>query len=204
MTRIGTANAAITAITSCLGVLIRGSCSSCCASLMLNSQDGGTAHSDHLDAAGLNHEHRRQCVGPRRRAGRPCDAAALVRTDLSPHFLGKYRAIIAVMPGRLTRGSARSITRSTWIKLATPLRRHPDKMDGRRQTRYPMRLACRHVLCRLAPVAQWIEYCPPKAGVAGSIPAGRATSIRTDRLGGMSSADVLCRPCAWFRDQPLH
>src|SRR6202022_1451197 len=24
-----------------------------------------------------------------------------------------------------------------------------------------------------APVAQWIEYCPPKAGVAGSIPAGR-------------------------------
>src|SRR5436190_24144313 len=28
---------------------------------------------------------------------------------------------------------------------------------------------------RHAPVAQWIEYCPPKAGVAGSIPAGRAT-----------------------------
>lgn len=28
-----------------------------------------------------------------------------------------------------------------------------------------------------APVAQWIEYCPPKAGVAGSIPAGR-TRIR--------------------------
>ena len=27
-----------------------------------------------------------------------------------------------------------------------------------------------------APVAQWIEYCPPKAGVAGSIPAGRAKS----------------------------
>src|SRR5205085_11021642 len=26
-----------------------------------------------------------------------------------------------------------------------------------------------------ASVAQWIEYCPPKAGVAGSIPAGRAT-----------------------------
>ena len=26
-----------------------------------------------------------------------------------------------------------------------------------------------------APVAQWIEYCPPKAGVAGSIPAGRTT-----------------------------
>ena len=24
-----------------------------------------------------------------------------------------------------------------------------------------------------ASVAQWIEYCPPKAGVAGSIPAGR-------------------------------
>lgn len=28
-----------------------------------------------------------------------------------------------------------------------------------------------------APVAQWIEYCPPKAGVAGSIPAGRAIRI---------------------------
>ena len=27
-----------------------------------------------------------------------------------------------------------------------------------------------------APVAQGIEYCPPKAGVAGSIPAGRAKS----------------------------
>ena len=28
-----------------------------------------------------------------------------------------------------------------------------------------------------APVAQWIEYCPPKAGVAGSIPAGRANIL---------------------------
>ncbi len=35
------------------------------------------------------------------------------------YFLGKYRAIIAVMPGRLTRGRARSITLSTWIKSAT-------------------------------------------------------------------------------------
>ena len=26
----------------------------------------------------------------------------------------------------------------------------------------------------LAPVAQWIEYWPPKPRVAGSIPAGRA------------------------------
>jgi hypothetical protein len=31
-----------------------------------------------------------------------------------------------------------------------------------------------HKSCTNAPVAQWIEYCPPKAGVAGSIPAGRA------------------------------
>jgi hypothetical protein len=31
---------------------------------------------------------------------------------------------------------------------------------------------------RAAPVAQWIEYCPPKAGVAGSIPAGRAKYIK--------------------------
>ena len=30
-----------------------------------------------------------------------------------------------------------------------------------------------------APVAQWIEYCPPKAGVAGSIPAGRTTFLQT-------------------------
>lgn len=28
-----------------------------------------------------------------------------------------------------------------------------------------------------APVAQWIEYCPPKAGVAGSIPAGCAMLV---------------------------
>lgn len=26
-------------------------------------------------------------------------------------------------------------------------------------------------------VAQWIEYCPPKAGVVGSIPAERAISV---------------------------
>ena len=31
------------------------------------------------------------------------------------------------------------------------------------------------VQCRFAPVAQWIEYWPPKPRVAGSIPAGRAT-----------------------------
>ena len=29
-----------------------------------------------------------------------------------------------------------------------------------------------------APVAQWIEYCPPKAGVVGSIPTGRANKIK--------------------------
>ena len=29
----------------------------------------------------------------------------------------------------------------------------------------------------LAPVAQWIEYWPPKPGVAGSIPAGRTRPI---------------------------
>ena len=28
----------------------------------------------------------------------------------------------------------------------------------------------------MAPVAQWIEYWPPKPRVAGSIPAGRAKS----------------------------
>ena len=30
------------------------------------------------------------------------------------------------------------------------------------------------ILPKLAPVAQWIEYWPPKPRVAGSIPAGRA------------------------------
>ena len=48
-----------------------------------------------------------------------------------------------------------------------------------------------------APVAQWIEYCPPKAGVAGSIPAGR-TNLRTDlgpqRL--LRSSDFQ-GPCTW-------
>lgn len=55
-------------------------------------------------------------------------------------------------------------------------------VDASFETRYP----CTLVICGAsrflwgrntvsqAPVAQWIEYCPPKAGVAGSIPAGRA------------------------------
>ena len=52
--------------------------------------------------------------------------------------------------------------------------------DGRKR---PNRVSCatlfaaasaRRTAPPAAPVAQWIEYCPPKAGVAGSIPAGRA------------------------------
>jgi hypothetical protein len=54
-------------------------------------------------------------------------------------------------------------------------------VDGAGETGYPLGLAWRGVLCSgafmsRAPVAQWIEYCPPKAGVAGSIPAGRTIS----------------------------
>ena len=54
-------------------------------------------------------------------------------------------------------------------------------MDGMAETGYPFGLALAPQpffwlpRCQVeAPVAQWIEYCPPKAGVAGSIPAGRA------------------------------
>lgn len=53
-------------------------------------------------------------------------------------------------------------------------------MDGMAETGYPFGLALAPQpffwlpRCQVeAPVAQWIEYCPPKAGVAGSIPAGR-------------------------------
>lgn len=55
-------------------------------------------------------------------------------------------------------------------------------MDACAQMRYPAGLLFRCVLCRYAPVAQWIEYCPPKAGVAGSIPAGRAKNQRFTQL----------------------
>lgn len=54
-------------------------------------------------------------------------------------------------------------------------------MDASSETGYPCRLAKSWAILFIgvvslsqAPVAQWIEYCPPKAGVAGSIPAGRA------------------------------
>jgi hypothetical protein len=58
-------------------------------------------------------------------------------------------------------------------------------VDGRAETGYPSGLAlASHPFwlprCRVeAPVAQWIEYCPPKAGVAGSIPAGRTNPIKS-------------------------
>jgi hypothetical protein len=55
-------------------------------------------------------------------------------------------------------------------------------VDGLAETGYPLGLDLVPVsrfygAFRVnAPVAQWIEYCPPKAGVAGSIPAGRTNS----------------------------
>jgi hypothetical protein len=60
-------------------------------------------------------------------------------------------------------------------------------VDGLAETGYPFGLALASLLFRLprfrveAPVAQWIEYCPPKAGVAGSIPAGRTNSDKAFR-----------------------
>ena len=44
----------------------------------------------------------------------------------------------------------------------------------------------------VASVAQWIEYCPPKAGVAGSIPAGRTKASVTglDALQNPRGLDV--------------
>src|SRR4051812_41818634 len=42
-------------------------------------------------------------------------------------------------------------------------------------------------LRRLAPVAQWIERRPPEAEVAGSNPAGRATSQLLHQVGGLAA-----------------
>ncbi len=59
-------------------------------------------------------------------------------------------------------------------------------VDGLAETGYPLGLDLVPVLrfygaFRVnAPVAQWIEYCPPKAGVAGSIPAGRTIPISAE------------------------
>jgi hypothetical protein len=60
-------------------------------------------------------------------------------------------------------------------------------VDGLAETGYSFGLALASHPFRLsrfrveAPVAQWIEYCPPKAGVAGSIPAGRTTEYCLSR-----------------------
>jgi hypothetical protein len=85
------------------------------------------------------------------------------------------------------------------VRCRADRRRAADAVDGSGETRYAFGLAWRwfclvFLVCsgffrvfrfsapaqhpsRYAPVAQWIEYCPPKAGVAGSIPAGRATEL---------------------------
>lgn len=138
-------------------------------------------------ATGMNHGHRRQCVGPRKvamEAGRPRDAAALARTDLSPHFFcqitGDYIRNVSAFDTRespkqrFLAGVNQPAKRHHSTRHATRFRGRA--MDACRQMRYPAGLLFRRVLRRCAPVAQWIEYCPPKAGVAGSIPAGRAKS----------------------------
>lgn len=148
----------------------------------------------------MNHGHRRQCVGPRKvamEAGRPRDAAALARTDLSPHFFcqitGDYIRIVSAFDTRespkqrFLAGVKQAAKRDCSMRHATRFRGRA--MDACRQMRYPAGLLFRRVLRRCAPVAQWIEYCPPKAGVAGSIPAGRA------KCSIPAPSCLLIRPC---------
>jgi hypothetical protein len=53
-----------------------------------------------------------------------------------------------------------------------------------------------------APVAQWIEYCPPKAGVAGSIPAGRAKNSHANQLLAWSSLTIDRSRCQFLLQFP--
>ena len=47
-------------------------------------------------------------------------------------------------------------------------------------------------------VAQWIEYCPPKAGVVGSIPAERAISVLLSSLSIFPRNNGFIRPIQLF------
>src|SRR5215216_7274889 len=55
---------------------------------------------------------------------------------------------------------------------------------GRRYAAVAVRSIAHDTMTALAPVAQWIERCPPEAEVAGSNPAGRADTD-TDRTGAV-------------------
>ena len=69
-------------------------------------------------------------------------------------------------------------------------------MDGMGQNGYPLRPANLAVSSKSlaisklkAPVAQWIEYCPPKAGVARSNRVRRANFIsKNNHLGSSPEA----------------
>lgn len=69
-----------------------------------------------------------------------------------------------------------------------PRRSHPAACPGPRSKRGTIRL--------FAPVAQWIEYWPPKPGVAGSIPAGRAIFRSLQGLLHWTSRKLVL-PYAW-------
>ena len=158
MMTIGTANPAMTAAMSCAGVLIGAPCG---ASLMLVSSPwvcerySATATSCSLSATD---DYRRKISAAARGPGR-CSAGVY------PHRCGRrhgdgsgperaskaVRWTVRLKPGIL------SVSR---VGVASVL---------------AGALSCKFAKVRgEAPVAQWIEYCPPKAGVAGSIPAGRA------------------------------
>ncbi len=91
-----------------------------------------------------------------------------------------------VWRGRRVRALARSTTTETVSRPRGPsgCRSRPRRQSSCVCSSADRALACeargrRFDSCQtrhlLAPVAQWIERCPPKAEVAGSIPAGRAT-----------------------------
>jgi hypothetical protein len=146
---IGTANPAMTAAMSCAGVLIGAPCG---ASLMLVSSPwvcerySVTATSCSISATD----------DYRRKISTAARAAARCSAGVYPERKGRPKGGKSCYIGRPVDG---------WAETGYP--------SGLALASHPLRLP----RCRVeAPVAQWIEYCPPKAGVAGSIPAGRTNS----------------------------
>ncbi|SIT42223.1 exported hypothetical protein [Paraburkholderia ribeironis] len=149
MMMIGTANPAMTAATSCAGVLIGALCG---ASLMLVSSPW------------------------------VCERYSVMATSCSISATEDYRRkLLATARGAAACSAGVYPEHWSWPEggefcyVGRPV-------DGTAETGYPCGLTLAPHPLRLsrfrvqAPVAQWIEYCPPKAGVAGSIPAGRAKS----------------------------
>jgi hypothetical protein len=77
------------------------------------------------------------------------------------------------------------------------------------RTRHRAARGCAGRITPAASVAQWIEYCPPKAGVAGSIPAGRTNEVRMVSTNPRRRGTELLRnyqsphPCARAASVPL-